>query len=172
MASTSAMDAASAAQRWSYDVFLSFKAEDTGNTFTGFLYSNLRQKGINTFILDRKLVREEEITTSVLKAIEESRIVLVIFSQNYASCAWCLDELAKAIECSEPKNGQTLIPIFYRIDPSHVRKQKGAVGTAMQEHEIKFKNNLEKVRRWRDALYNAANLSGRHLSDGYCSCLS
>nr|XP_048324759.1 disease resistance protein RPV1-like [Ziziphus jujuba var. spinosa] len=41
-----------------------------------------------------------------------------------ASSTWCLDELVQILECRE--KGQIVIPAFYGIDPSHVRKQKGS----------------------------------------------
>nr|AAO45747.2 MRGH6 [Cucumis melo subsp. melo] len=70
--------------RSSFDVFLSFRGEDTRPNFTSHLCMALRQRGINVFI-DNKLSRGEEISTSLLKAIEESKISIVIISENYAS---------------------------------------------------------------------------------------
>ena len=62
-----------------------------------------------------------------------------------------------------------VLPIFYRVDPCEVRKQEGSFGLALTTHEKKFKNNIEKVLRWRAALYEAANLSGWHYEDRYVS---
>ena len=45
--------------RWKYDVFLSFRGEDTRYKFMGHLYEALIQKGIVTFKDDEKLEREE-----------------------------------------------------------------------------------------------------------------
>jgi len=46
---------------------------------------------------------------------------IIVFSENYASSAWCLDELGKIIECR--KNNRSMVPIFYKVDPSEVCKQ-------------------------------------------------
>ncbi|KAH9782080.1 Disease resistance-like protein DSC1 [Citrus sinensis] len=84
-----------------YDVFLSFRGEDTRDNFTSHLYSALSQKGIEAFI-DDQLNRGDEISQSLLDAIEASAI-----SQR-------------------------------------------------------FKENSEKLQTWRNALKEAADLSGFH----------
>lgn len=152
---------------WTYDVFLSFRGEDTRNNFTGHLHRNLIQRGIKTFI-DYELRRGEEVSPALLKAIEESRISIIVFSENYATSTWCLDELVKILECKELKQ-QMVWPIFYKVDPSDVRNQRGSFGKALVKHERKFKDNKEKVKIWRAALTKAANLSGWSLLDGYLS---
>ena len=86
-----------------FDVFLSFRGEDTRLGFISHLYSALCQQGIKTFI-DNNLERGEEISTGLLKIIESLRISIIVFTQNYASSTWCLDELAKIVECK--KNDQ------------------------------------------------------------------
>lgn len=153
---------------WSYDVFLSFRGEDTRTSFTGSLYHGLHQKGINVFIDDEKLRRGEQISPSLLTAIEQSRISIIVFSQNYASSTWCLDELVKILECCKTK-GQLVWPVFYHVDPSFVRHQTGSFGTAMAKHEVTFKGDVEKLRKWKRALFDAANLSGWSLEKGYVS---
>ncbi|KAL8255147.1 hypothetical protein R6Q59_033368 [Mikania micrantha] len=42
---------------------------------------------------DETLARGESIGPSLLKAIRESRIAVIVFSENYANSSWCLDEL-------------------------------------------------------------------------------
>ncbi|XP_048431408.1 TMV resistance protein N-like isoform X1 [Pyrus x bretschneideri] len=143
---------------WKYDVFLSFRGEDTRANFTDHLYKGLVDKGIHTFI-DRQLPRGEEISPALLKTIEESKISLVIFSKSYASSRWCLDELVKILQCRESKK-QIVLPVFYKVDPSHVRNQKSSFGDAFTDHKSKFKDKKEKVLMWRRALREVANLSG------------
>ncbi|XP_030950971.1 disease resistance-like protein DSC1 isoform X2 [Quercus lobata] len=140
-----------------FDVFLSFRGEDTRLGFIGHLYNALCQRGINTFI-DDNLQRGEEISVGLLKVIESSRISIIVFSENYASSKWCLDELAKIVECK--KKDQLVLPVFYNIDPSEVRNQKGKFGEALSKHEEKLKDY--KVQSWREALFEAANISGWH----------
>ena len=150
--------------RWDYDVFLSFRGEDTRNNFTGHLYKALRDQGFNTFI-DDSLQKGEEISMELVKAIESSMISIVIFSKKFASSTWCLNELVKIFECRS--NGQLVYPIFYKVSPSEIRKQDGEFGIALAEHEEKFKDDREKVQRWRKTLTEAANLSGFPYNDGY-----
>ncbi|WJZ84533.1 hypothetical protein VitviT2T_004133 [Vitis vinifera] len=149
-------------QTSTYDVFLSFRGEDTRYNFTDHLYKALGRRGIRTF-RDDKLRRGEAIAPELLKAIEESRSSVIVFSENYARSRWCLDELVKIMECQKDL-GHTVIPIFYHVDPSHVRKQEGSFGEAFAGYEENWK---DKIPRWRTALTEAANLSGWHLQDGY-----
>ncbi|CAK7350015.1 unnamed protein product [Dovyalis caffra] len=141
-----------------YDVFLSFRGEDTRVSFTSHLYAALKRKQILTFI-DYELNRGEEISPSLLKAIEESKLSVVVFSENYASSKWCLEELAKILECKKTK-GQMVIPVFYRVDPSHVRNQVGSFADVFARHEQLLKEKMDKVQNWRAAMKEAANLSG------------
>ncbi|XP_059654440.1 disease resistance protein RPV1-like [Cornus florida] len=140
-----------------YDVFLSFSGVDTRNKFTGHLLAALDRHGFNIFRDDTKLRRGEEIGPGLLKAIKQSRISVIVFSENYASSKWCLDELVKIMNCKEELN-QIVIPIFYDVQPSDVRSQRGCYAKAFANHRKRF--NLESVKKWRLALTQAANLSG------------
>lgn len=162
MASTSMQS--EIASGWKYDVFLSFRGEDTRKSFTSHLYSALDQKGIFTFKDNHRLERGKVISSELFKAIEESRFALVIFSENYASSTWCLDELAKISECIKAM-GQIVLPVFYNVTPSEVRNQTGSFEKAFRDHEKNFREDLEKVQRWRVAMTKIANVSGWHLED-------
>ncbi len=95
----SSSSSSSITHQWTYDVFLSFRGTDTRSNFTSHLYNSLHKKVINTFI-DDELIRGEEISPALLKAIEGSRISIVILSKNYATSTWCLEELLKILEYS------------------------------------------------------------------------
>ncbi|XP_021833400.1 TMV resistance protein N-like [Prunus avium] len=139
--------------------------EINGGVVTDHLHEALVRKGIRTFI-DGELVRGEEISPALVKAIEESRISLIVFSENYASSRWCLDELVKILQCKQ-SNQQIVLPIFYKVDPSDVGNQTNRFGDAFKGLiERKFKNDKEKVLIWRKALKKAAKLSGYPLKDG------
>ena len=69
-------------RRWGYDVFLSFRGEDTRNGFTSHLHQALCDKGINTFI-DNDLHRGEEISQELVRAIESSMISVIVFSEHF-----------------------------------------------------------------------------------------
>ncbi|KAL4639454.1 hypothetical protein ACB092_03G219800 [Castanea dentata] len=152
----------SSSRRWEYAVFLSFRGEDTREGFTSHLYKALCNKGINTFIDDINLPRGEEISKKLIQAIKNSSILVIVFSEKYAESTWCLDELAEIVECKEKDQEVQIRPIFYNVDPSEIRNQNGNFGIALANHEKKFKNNKDKVQRWRDALKKAANASGWH----------
>ena len=146
-----------------FDVFLSFRGQDTRHGFISHLYEALRLRGIHTFI-DDKLPRGEKIPAELLKTIEKSTMSIIVFSENYASSTWCLDELAKIIACK--KNDQLVRPVFYKVNPSEIRKLNGKFGKALAEHEKNIKDN-KKVQRWRNALQEAANTTGWHYEYRY-----
>ena len=146
-----------------HHVFLSFRGEDTRYNFTSHLEKALRDKQIKTYI-DDQLNRGDEISPSLLKAIEDSRISVIIFSKDYASSRWCLEELMKILECKQ-RYEQIVIPVFYNVYPSDVRNQTGTYGDAFTKHEERFKKSLDKIQKWKDALKKAADLSGWHSSN-------
>ncbi|PWA68768.1 toll/interleukin-1 receptor (TIR) domain-containing protein [Artemisia annua] len=134
--------------------------------FVGHLYKALVQKGIYTYKDDESLQRGDLIGPTLLKAIRESRIAIIIFSENYADSSWCLDELKYIMQCMDER-GQIVMPIFYNVEPSHVRKQQGKYGEAFLEHELK---NNNKVGSWRKALESAGSLAGwepNHIANGH-----
>ncbi|XP_027924157.1 TMV resistance protein N-like isoform X3 [Vigna unguiculata] len=148
---------------FTYEVFLSFRGEDTRHDFTGNLYKALCDRGIHTFIDDEDLQSGEEITPALAKAIEESRIAIVVLSHNYASSSFCLDELVVILDCKN--KGLLVIPVFYKVDPSDVRHQKESYGEALTKRQRRFED-VEKVQKWKMALRQVADLSGYHFKDG------
>ncbi|KAF5817459.1 putative TIR domain, reverse transcriptase zinc-binding domain-containing protein [Helianthus annuus] len=155
--------------RKNYDVFLSFRGEDTRKTFADYLYSTLEDRLISTYKDDVALPRGESIRPSLFKAIEGSRIAVIIFSEKYADSSWCLDELAHIMKCREERN-LIVMPVFYCVDPSEVRKQKGKFEEAFAKHKIE---NNNKVESWRDALVRATEIAGwepKNIANGYKKC--
>ncbi|BBH09892.1 hypothetical protein Prudu_022531 [Prunus dulcis] len=126
------------------DVFLSFRGEDTRDAFTSHLHAALRRKNIDTYI-DNRLERGDEIAPTLLEAIEKSKLALNLCI--YLDARKAMDRL--------------FIPIFYRIDPSHVRKQQGTY--ALEDRPLK-RSSRDEVANWRAALEEAANMSGFHYS--------
>ncbi|XP_041012953.1 disease resistance protein RPV1-like isoform X2 [Juglans microcarpa x Juglans regia] len=82
---------------------------------------------------------------------------------SFRESRWCLDELLKILECKETKK-QIILPLFYDVDPSEVRHQKGSFGEAFTKLRYKFKDEV-KVTKWEAALEKVANLSGLELGD-------
>ena len=91
-----------------------------------------------------------------MRAIETSRIAVVVFSKNNATSDWCVDELVKIVECKRLLN-QRVLPIFYDVSQSEVLEQKGIFVDALLYRPI------DKMNNWRDALIEAANLARLHL---------
>ncbi|PNX77817.1 TIR-NBS-LRR resistance protein, partial [Trifolium pratense] len=148
-----------------YDVFLSSKSLDTNFNFTHNLFVSLQKKGLVTFKDDTyKLNKGETIAPKLLRAIEASRIFIVIFTKDYASSTWCLRELEYILQCVQVSERRVL-PVFYDIHPSEVRRQSGSYKKAFCEHEERFKHDPEMVRRWRDALTQVSHISGWDVRD-------
>ncbi|XP_057458671.1 disease resistance protein RUN1-like isoform X2 [Lotus japonicus] len=146
-----------------HDVFLSFRGGDTRASFTSHLYAALQNAGIKVFRDDDSLPRGDQISTSLLQAIEESHISIVVFSTNYADSRWCLDELEKIMDCHRTI-GQVVLPVFYDVNPSEVRHQTGEFGKKFHNH-IKGDNLLlyplgSRWKSWREALREAGGIAG------------
>ncbi|XP_042490427.1 cGMP-dependent protein kinase 2-like [Macadamia integrifolia] len=141
----------------SYDVFLNFRGEDTRNNFTGFLNLILKDKGIDVFIDSEKLWSGEAIGPALLRAIDGSKISIPVFSTGYAHSKWCLLELAQIFQCYI-SNRQLVLPIFFNVEPSHVRNQTGSFEEAFREHEKNHEPHIVKI--WRKALREIGNLKG------------
>ncbi|KAG6628005.1 hypothetical protein CIPAW_15G169500 [Carya illinoinensis] len=163
-ASSSFSFSSSSIPRWTHDVFLSFRGEDIRQNFISHLYEALHQRGINTY-MDNNIERGEEISPELFKAIEGSMISIVVLSKNYSDSRWCLDELLKIIECKETVKQIHVLPLFYNVDPSDVRHQKGSFGEAFSRVEHKFEADTVKLTKWKAALEEIANLTGFKLGD-------
>ena len=141
---------------YEYDVFVSFRGADTRTSFTAHFLAALDRKRIRFYKDDINLPRGEESGPELLEAIETSKIAVVVFSKNYATSDWCLDELVKIMDCQRLFN-QRVIPVFYDVSPSEVRRQTGNFAEAL------LNGPEDKVNSWKVALTDAANLAGFHL---------
>ncbi|KAF8016159.1 hypothetical protein BT93_H1620 [Corymbia citriodora subsp. variegata] len=147
-----------------YHVFLSFRGTDVRNNFLGHLYAALEREGIYTYVDREELRKGEQITPALMKAIQDSRIAIIIFSEDYASSPWCLEEVAKIMECEEQRD-LLVFPVFYKVDPREVRTPRQSYRKAMVKHERKFGKDSEKVKRWKKALFDAGSLFGWDFND-------
>nr|XP_025616772.1 TMV resistance protein N-like [Arachis hypogaea] len=131
-----------------YDVFISFRGEDTRETFTVHLFNALANKTIRAY-MDCLLQRGDEVWPALEKAIESSLISIVVFSEKYATSKWCLEELVKILQWRE-YHGQVVISVFYRTDPSDIRNQSGSFEKAFAKYERDFAESLvgiEEIRK-------------------------
>ncbi|XP_042508676.1 disease resistance protein L6-like isoform X1 [Macadamia integrifolia] len=144
------------ASEWEYEVFLSFRGEDTRTNFTDHLYNALCNLGIHTFRDNEEVRIGEKLDMALRSAIRHSKIAIPIFSKKYGSSKWCLRELAEIVECKKQ-----VMPVFYHVDPSDVRNQTGSYEDAFRDHEKKF--DQETVEGWKKALREVAELKGWEL---------
>ncbi|RDX69737.1 TMV resistance protein N, partial [Mucuna pruriens] len=117
-----------------YEVFLSFRGEDTPASFVSHLHTSLRNAGIIVFKDDESLRRGDEISESLLRAIEQSECSVVVFSRNYAESGRCMKELEKIMECHRT-TGLVVVPVFYDVNPWEVRHQTGEFGKGFEKLE-------------------------------------
>ncbi|XP_006298136.2 toll/interleukin-1 receptor-like protein [Capsella rubella] len=144
-----------------HDVFISFRSKDTRDNFVSHLCGCLRRKRIKTFLYD-ELPAEERYEES-LKAIEVSRISVIVFSENFGDSKWCLDEVVAILKCKE-KFGQIVIPVLYHVDPLDIENQTGSFGDSFAKRQEK----AEELQEWKDGFAEAITLPGwstAHLRD-------
>ncbi|KAL8137786.1 hypothetical protein V2J09_003787 [Rumex salicifolius] len=146
------------AMRLNWDVFLSFRGGDTSDNFTSELYSALCRSGVRTFMNNDGRRGGDEIDTSLIEAIHDSAASIAVISPGYADSHRCLEELARLFECRK-----LVVPVFYRVNPSHVRKHSGPFGDAFRVLERKYSD--ERVGRWKRALNMAGERSGQVLAE-------
>nr|XP_004290107.2 PREDICTED: TMV resistance protein N-like [Fragaria vesca subsp. vesca] len=146
-----------------YHVFLSFRGEETRKTFTDHLYTAFISSGFRTFRDEDELPKGQDIKPEIRKAIELSRSSVIVFSKDYASSQWCLDELVMIMERKRTAD-HIVLPVFYDVDPSQVRKQTGDLAKALARHE-RIQSLKSKVKRWREALAEVADLAGMVLQN-------
>ncbi|CAK8560216.1 unnamed protein product [Lathyrus sativus] len=150
---------------WIYDVFINFRGQDTREKLVSHLYAALSNAGINTFLDDKNLQKGMELGPELKRAIEGSQICIVVLSVNYTKSSWCLNELLHIMDCRK-NYGQLVLPVFYEIDPSFVRRQTGDFGEALEVSATRVESfSLKKkkgdlLKKWRTALTEVANLSG------------
>ncbi|CAN1218800.1 Disease resistance protein L6 [Linum perenne] len=146
-----------------YEVFLSFRGSDTRKTFADYLYSSLVRSKVCTFRDDEELRKGHKIGPSLVQAIMESKIYIPIFSPNYASSKWCLEELAKIVECCNNNKKRIILPVFYFVEPRDVRNQEGPYREAFEHHRTKYEEQT--VEKWKMALREVGAMDGWHVTD-------
>ncbi|KAK3430159.1 hypothetical protein EUGRSUZ_E01685 [Eucalyptus grandis] len=149
----------SSSPRFKYDVFLNLRGPDTRYGFADHLFRQLVDAGIRVFNDKCDLTPGKESWTEFKEAIEQSRILIAIFSKEFATSMVCLKELVEMWECRQ-KNGQTIIPIFYDVTPPEVRQPREDYRKAFARHEVKQRVDSGTIETWRKVLRKIGTLKG------------
>ncbi|PWA50866.1 TMV resistance protein N [Artemisia annua] len=147
------------------DVFMNYSYEDIGKQFISHLRGALDRRGFT--ISDHIMLHVgQNMRLQLLKAIEESKIYVVVFSTNYASSVRSLDELVDIMECLGKFDQRKVLPVFYKAEPSDVRSQEGSFKEAFQAYEANSDIDPKRVQKWKQALRDAAEPSDVRSQEG------
>ncbi|KOM58394.1 hypothetical protein LR48_Vigan11g142800 [Vigna angularis] len=151
-----------------YDVLINFNGEDIHRKFVSHLNSVLSTVGLTTFLHHHNAVKSTHIQEPILS---RCRVAIVVFTQTYSQSAWCLNQLQQIIKWHETYCRHVL-PVYYEIQPSDVRLQKGDFGKALKataQQTFSGEELEDGMSRWSHALTKAANFFGwdesNHRSD-------
>ncbi|XP_020878894.1 LOW QUALITY PROTEIN: uncharacterized protein LOC9308647 [Arabidopsis lyrata subsp. lyrata] len=136
-----------------HQVFVSFRGSDVRYNFFSFLKDALVKNGINV-VTDEDAPRGKPIDENLLKLIKDSRIAIVIFSENYPESTWCLDELVE-IEKQMDLKMLDSCPIFFEVETCHVKLQVARStfnnNLLQLEHDERKKARQISKKAWEDA---------------------
>ncbi|XP_039034779.1 disease resistance protein RUN1-like [Hibiscus syriacus] len=153
--------ASSSSSQLEYHVFLSFRGEDTRLSFTSHLLKALNETGINVFFDETELKKGEQLSLALSRASAASNLSIIVLSMDYASSKSCLSELSDIMEHKHTRQ-HIVLPIFYHVDPSHVRHIGGSFKASFEDHES---NRLfDEVKRWKAAFVEIGQLKGWHIN--------
>ncbi|KAG2321808.1 hypothetical protein Bca52824_015021 [Brassica carinata] len=143
-----------------FDVFLSFSEEDA-KTFASDLSLSFSENGITM----KGDVLQKGGSSLSEGIIRESKVAVVVVSQSYPISARCLDELQTIISIHDERR-LTVLPIFYGVDETVVRKQTKELAEPFRKFGEEYPS--DKVQAWRISLIKLTNISGtnsRYLID-------
>lgn len=146
-----------------YDVFLSFRGPDIRYGFVDCLYEFLDTAGFHVFMDNEELRVGEFIARGIQDAINNSKLLIPIFSKGYTSSKWCLMEIAWMVDCVEKFPEKKILPVFYDVNASDVKLKTKMYTETLREHEKNF--NHETVERWRNALVEVSKVKGWNLEE-------
>ncbi|CAN6446010.1 unnamed protein product [Victoria cruziana] len=124
-----------------FDVMFSC-TDDVDRDFISKICKVLEEDGISCVLQVKN--GEESKVEELVKCIERSAICVPIFSKQFIQSKWCLDSIAKMIECEK-----SIMPIYFHVHPSEV--------ISRVEYEMKFLNHEDEGQReifndWRKVL--------------------
>lgn len=134
-----------------------------------------KEEGLSSFVLElrlhcdgcvqkiKKILRKYDGVEDVIADLSSDTMTVIGKADPYEvrekleDSPWCLNELAKIMECHRSM-GKIVVPVFYDVDPSEVRNQKGVFGKA-------FQNLLNKISKKEDESLSEEKEEGESLSD-------
>ncbi|XP_068478251.1 disease resistance protein RUN1-like isoform X2 [Phaseolus vulgaris] len=142
-----------------YDVLINFNGEDIQRRFVSHLDSALSAVGFTTFLHHPNALNPIHIQQPILNL---SHVAIVVFTKSYSQSSWCLHQLQQIIKWHQTYCRHVL-PVYYEIEPSDVRLQKGDFGKAFKataEQTFSGQQLEHGMSRWSHALTKAANFFG------------
>ncbi|KAM7478290.1 hypothetical protein LguiA_026503 [Lonicera macranthoides] len=90
------------------------------------------------------------------------RYSIIIFSKGGAYFEGALDDLGVTLNCKRAsEHNRVLFPVYCDVDRYEVERQSGRIGEAFSIHEEQeFMEHWDKVKGWREALREVANMPG------------
>jgi hypothetical protein len=149
-----------AAVQGTFDVFLNHRGLDVKRSFAAHLYQALQEKRCRPFLDMESLEKGQHGQKKIYEALGCASVHVAIFSKHYVDSDYCLDEL-----CAMLESEKLVIPVFYDVSPNDLRckLQNGPYTTAFRK--IHGRRLASEMKKWKDALCRAAELSGFKLAD-------
>eukprot|EP01018_Ginkgo_biloba_P037774 Gb_09751 [translate_table: standard] len=145
-----------------YDVFINHRGKDVKDTIADFIYESLRSAGVRAFLDRDEIHKGDNLSAIIREAIAKANLHIAIFSRNYAESPWCLAELCLLLESGAP-----IIPIFYDVEPSHLRwaTRDGPFYQAFTKHAHNKRFGIHTLEMWKRALHTVSFISGWKLTE-------
>eukprot|EP00253_Pinus_taeda_P020269 PITA_20269 len=154
-----ASSSTAATSNLNYDVFLSHRGVDVKKTFASHLYRRLSSFGLKVFLDQPELQRGDYFAPQIEHAIQSASVHVAILSPGYADSEWCLNELLLMLDSGAP-----IIPVFYHVRPTEVRRTTGKYGEALDNLARKrARYDPITIENWRNALSRVSGISGLEL---------
>ncbi|KAF3772963.1 Disease resistance protein [Nymphaea thermarum] len=139
-----------------FDVIVSFSGGEVAiDAFTDLLYSALLRDGISACRSNGGDDAPEK--ERLREAPDGLGICVLILSVSYAASERCLTELGWMME-----QRRLIFPVFFDVNPSDVRRQKGALERPFRRHDERL--DREMVSGWKKALEEVGGTKGYDLT--------
>eukprot|EP01018_Ginkgo_biloba_P031642 Gb_03865 [translate_table: standard] len=144
-----------------YDVFINHRGPDVKKTLASSIYHWLQPTGLRVFFDTEEFQTGEQLQQAIAEAIRTASVHIAIFSKGYAKSSWCLNELSFML-----KSGAKIIPVFYDVEPSDLRRvERGVYADAFVQYEKKYGYKPHQLEEWKNALRKVADYSGLELKN-------